>query len=68
MQDREIQCLYYEFEGSCKKGRGGTFWKACQTCNKYKPMRGTSPARKDLRKQKMEKIQKRDIKKILRDY
>lgn len=68
MKDREVRCIYYDYEGNCLKGREGTFWDACQTCNKYKPAKGGAPARKNLKRQKMEKIQKRDIKRMLNDY
>ena len=49
MKDREVRCIYYDYEGSCLKGREGTFWDACQTCNKYKPVKGGAPARKNLK-------------------
>lgn len=65
---REIACIYYDCEESCLKGREGTFWKACQTCTKYSPRRGGTPARKNLKRQKMEKIQKSDMKRMIRDY
>lgn len=68
MQDREVSCMYYEHEGSCLKGRKGTFWKECQTCKNYAPKRGSAPARKNLKRQKIEKIQKNDIKQMLKDY
>lgn len=67
-QPREIACVYYEYEHSCSKGREGTFRHACQTCNKYKARKGGQPARKNLKKQKMEKIKERDIKRMMRDY
>lgn len=68
MKDREIACVYYEFEGKCSKGRDGTFRKACQTCNKYKALKGGRPAHKNLKKQKIEKIQNKDMKQMMRDY
>ena len=68
MKDREVRCIYYDYEGNCLKGIEGTFWDACQTCNKYKPVKGGAPARKNLKRQKMEKIQNRDIKRMLNDY
>jgi len=55
-RDREIQCMFYEYEGSCKKGRAGTFRDQCQTCNLYNPKRGSSPARPNLKRQKLEKV------------
>lgn len=68
MQDREIVCVYYNFEGGCAKGREGTFRKACQTCKKYKAEKGRVPARKNLKRQKTEKIKERDMKQIMKDY
>ena len=68
MQDREISCVYYDFEGSCLKGKEGTFRKACQTCKKYRPKKGSLPARQNLKKQKAEKIKDRDMKQMMRDY
>ena len=68
MQDREVSCMYYEYERSCLKGREGTFWKACQTCAKYSPRKGGTPARKNLKRQKMDKIQESDMKRMIRDY
>ena len=55
---REIICTFYECEGKCSKGRAGTFRHKCQTCNLYEPKKGTAPARKNLRKTKLEKIRK----------
>ena len=61
---REIACESYICEGNCSKGREGTFRKACQTCGKYRPIRGGRPARTDNRREKREKISKREM----RDY
>lgn len=58
MKDREIACEFYICEGSCSKGREGTFRKACQTCSKYRPMKGGRPARRNLKKEKREKYLK----------
>ena len=60
MKDREIQCESYICEGSCAKGREGTFRKACQTCNKYRPLRGSKPARTDNRRKKLERIARKE--------
>lgn len=59
-KDREIVCKYYECEGKCSKGREGTFRHYCQKCNKYNPVKGRLPARKNLKRKKIEKI-RRDI-------
>lgn len=68
MQEREIACIYYEYEGCCSKGRGGTFRDACQICKKYKARKVGTPARQNLKRKKIEKIKDRDIKKMMRDY
>ena len=57
-RDREIACKSYQYEGCCKKGRGGRFRKDCQTCSKYDPVRGGQPARKNLKREKNEKFNK----------
>lgn len=60
MKVRERVCQFYICEGSCSKGREGTFYGKCQTCNKYLPMPGARPNRVDNRKKKMDKILKKD--------
>jgi hypothetical protein len=62
MRDRERQCVYYEYEGSCLKGREGTFRDSCRTCDKYVPKPNARAARTDLRKKKMEKINRKEMK------
>ena len=57
-KDREIACESYVYEGCCKKGREGTFRKACQTCSKYRPIKGGRPARPNLKREKKEKFEK----------
>lgn len=68
MQDREIACIYYEYEGCCSKGREGTFRDACQICKKYKARKVSTPARQNLKRQKMAKLKDRDMKQMMRDY
>ena len=58
---RERQCEFYICAGQSSKGREGTFLKQCQTCNKYRAKAGAAPRRTDNRKQKMNKIQKREM-------
>lgn len=60
MKSREIACEYYNCEGSCSKGKEGTFWHSCQHCGKYSPRRGTRPARVDTRRRKAEKIMRKE--------
>ena len=55
-KEREIACIYYICENECAKGREGTFRHKCQTCSKYQPKKGGRPRRKDLRREKQEKI------------
>lgn len=57
-RDREIVCKSYICEGQCKKGRAGTFRNQCQTCDKYDPVKGALPARRDLRQKKNDKFMK----------
>lgn len=59
-KDREIICKYYEYEGKCKKERAGTFRYYCQKCNKYEPLKGRAPARKNTRRAKLEKLRKEE--------
>lgn len=61
-RDREIACEFYQCEGSCTKGRAGTFRVQCQTCNKYSPIKGGALSRPNLRRKKMEDIRKREEK------
>lgn len=59
-KDRVIACQYYKAEGHCSKGRDGTFWHKCQTCNLWKPKKGSLPARKNLKKEKLQKIRNKE--------
>ena len=68
MQDREVSCMYYKWEGECAKGREGTFRKACQICKKYKAKKGGLPARQNLKKQKAEKLKEQDMRRMMQDY
>lgn len=55
-RDREVACKSYICEGNCSKGREGTFRDYCQVCNKYDPIKGGRPARKNLKREKREKF------------
>lgn len=59
-KDREIQCKHYICEGNCDLGKEGTFRKACQTCKTYSALRGGKPARTDNRRQKMDRIMRKE--------
>ena len=57
---RERVCKFYICEGFCSKGREGTFYGKCQTCDKYNPKQGAKPNRVDNRRKKLDKIIKRE--------
>lgn len=65
MKTREIVCVYYTYEGGpCdKRGISAHFRQECQTCKKYQALKGAKPARTDNRKAKMEKINKKEMRK-----
>ena len=62
MRDREIACIHYICEGNCDLKKEGTFRNACQTCSSYKKLPGGKPARKDNRRQKLNKISRKEMK------
>lgn len=55
-KEREIACIHYLNEGNCALGKEGTFRKKCQTCKTYKAVPGGLPARKNLKREKLNKI------------
>ena len=57
---REIQCVHYVCEGNCDLGKDGTFRHQCQTCKTYKKKPGGKPARTDNRRQKLDRIQRKE--------
>lgn len=57
---REIQCIHYICEGNCDLGKEGTFYKQCQICRTYKKLPGGKPARTDNRRQKRERIMRKE--------
>ena len=66
--DREIACKFYLCEKNCAKGGKGTFWKACQICDKYQPRKGGRPLSKETKKQRLDKINQKDAKNIMKQY
>ena len=60
MKDREIACVHYKAEGNCDLGKDGTFRGHCQTCPTYSPLRHGRPARTDNRRQKAERIMRKE--------
>ena len=59
-RDREIVCMHYKAERVCDLGKEGTFRKACQSCRSYKKLPGGKPARTDNRRQKMDRIMRKE--------
>ena len=61
MKTREIVCQFYICKGNCTKDKNDTLYGTCQKCKKYRKKEGAAPARTDKRKQKLEKIRKREL-------
>ena len=57
---REIACIHYVCEGNCDLGKDARFRGHCQTCKTYSPLRHGKPARTDNRRQKMERILRKE--------
>lgn len=57
---REIVCIHYQHEGSCDLGKDATFYGHCQTCKTYKKRTGAKPARTDNRRQKLDRIRRKE--------
>ena len=57
---REIACVHYKAEGNCDLGKDGTFRGHCQICPSYSPLRHGRPARTDTRRQKAERIMRKE--------
>ena len=60
---REIACVHYICERNCDLGKEWTFRKHCQIYKTYKKIPGGKPARTDNRRQKMDKINKKEMNK-----
>lgn len=61
MKDRAALCMYYLAEKHCSLGKEGTLWKACVHCQKYQPVKGRKPIRKNLKKSKLFRIKQQDF-------
>lgn len=57
---RELPCIHYVCAHSCDLGKDAEFYGLCQTCPSWSPRKGSKPARTDNRKQKLDKIEKRE--------
>lgn len=60
MKDRNKLCKYYIRAGVCSKGKGCTIFGTMQHCGNYSPNPDSKPLRVDRRKQKMEKIRRKE--------
>ena len=57
---REIACVHYLCEGNCDLGKKCEFWGHCQTCKTWKRKPGAKPPRVDTRRQKAERIMRKE--------
>ena len=57
---REIACVHDVCEGNCDLGKDGTVRCQCQTGPTYSPLRHGKPARTDNRRQKAERIMRKE--------
>lgn len=67
-KERERVCVFYQHEGGCLKGREGTFRDYCQTCDKYIPLKGAKPVRKNLKKQKLADARNRETRREMKGW
>lgn len=57
---REVACIHYVCNGKCDLGKEAYFYGHCQTCPTYKKKPGGKPARTDNRRQKMDRILRKE--------
>ena len=57
---REIACIHYVCNGICDLGKEADFYGHCQTCKTYRAKPGGKPARTDNRRQKMDRILRKE--------
>ena len=60
MKTREIACQHYIHEHNCDLGKEAEFYGHCQTCKTYSAKRGGKVARTDNRKQKLDRIMRKE--------
>ena len=60
-KDRTLICKYYICHGSCIKGKDASVDGYCQRCQKYKPKKGTLPARPNRKQKKMSEIRRKEF-------
>lgn len=57
---REIACIHYVCNGKCDLGKEADFYGHCQTCKTYRAKPGGKSARTDNRRQKMDRILRKE--------
>ena len=57
---REVACIHYVCNAKCDLGKEADFYGHCQTCPTYKKKPGGKPARTDNRRQKMDRILRKE--------
>lgn len=57
---REIACIHYVCNGKCDLDKEADFYGHCQTCKTYRAKPGGKPARTDNRRQKMDRILRKE--------
>lgn len=57
---REVACIHYVCEKNCDLGKDATFYRHCQTCSTYKAVPGGKPNRTDNRRQKLDRIARKE--------
>ena len=67
-KDRFIKCKHYVCEGECNRDREGTFYNYCQHCDLYDPVKGSTPAKKNLKRHKLNSIREHEDKSLERNF
>lgn len=60
MKDRVLVCEHYKCNGVCDLGKICHFWKEMQKCTKYIPNKKSKPIRINNKKEKLEKIKRKE--------
>ena len=60
MKTREIACQHYIHEHNCDLGKEAEFYGHCQICKTYSAKKGGKAARTDNRKQKLDRIMRKE--------
>lgn len=61
MKERVLVCKHYKCNGGvCELGKTCHFWKEMQKCQKYMPNKKSRPIRTNNKKEKLEKIRKKE--------